>query len=157
MTMNILAFCRRRLAKRRAARWAKSQSQKIDRRLQAESKHDKQRPHDILLIGSCAPFFTTFAVVRTDCVDSTGTPGSEAAEFATVKRMKLVHDDYTTEQLAGCRSAIWKILLENSRTIVHALRHIDPEHMHSSTKVRSFLYPLSVAMELCATPFTGQL
>lgn len=94
------------------------------------------------------PFFTTFAVVRTDRIDSTGTPGSEAAEFAIVKRMKLVHDDYTTEQLAGCRSAIWKILLENSRTVVHALRDIDPERLHSSTKVRPVLYPLSVAIEL---------
>ena len=82
------------------------------------------------------------------CIDSTGTPGSEAAEFAIVKRMKLVHDDYTTEQLAGCRSAIWKILLENSRTVVHALRDMDPEHLHSSTKVRLFLYPLSVAIAM---------
>jgi hypothetical protein len=69
----------------------------------------------------------------------TGTPGSEAEGFAIVKRMKLVHDDYTTEQLAGGRSAIWKILLENSRTIVHALRDMDPKCLHSSTKVRSFL------------------
>ena len=100
------------------------------------------------------PFFEISAVVLTDCVDSTGTPGSEAAEFAIVKRMKLVHDDYTTEQLAGSRPTIWKILLDNSRTIVRALRDIDPKYVHSSTKVRSFL---SVAMELCVTPITGQL
>lgn len=141
--MNILSFWKRRLAERRAARRARAQSKKIDRRLQDESKQSKQRPHDILLIGSCFSSSRFLPVVRTDCVDSTGTPGSEAAEFALVKRMKLVHDDYTTEQLAGCRSAIWKILLENSRTIVHALREINPEHPYSSTKVRSFLYTLS--------------
>jgi hypothetical protein len=61
--MNILAFWKRRLTERRAAKRAKAQSQEIDRRLQAESKRDaEQRPHDILLIGSRLPLLHEFCV-----------------------------------------------------------------------------------------------
>jgi hypothetical protein len=64
--MNILAFWKRRLAEKRAARRANTQSKKIDRRLQEESKQSKQRPHDVLLIGSCFLFLRDLLPRRTD-------------------------------------------------------------------------------------------
>jgi hypothetical protein len=50
--------------------------------------------------------------------------------------MKMDHDDYTLEGLADFRPVIWKILLENSRSIVQALRRLNFKHANRVTKVR---------------------
>ncbi len=57
--------------------------------------------------------------------------------------MKVVHDDYTLEGLADFRPVIWKILLENSRSAVQAVRRLNLKRPNCATKVRSFsLYSL---------------
>jgi len=53
--------------------------------------------------------------------------------------MKIVHDDYTLEGLADFRPIIWKILLENSWSIVRSLRVLSPRHANRATKVCRFL------------------
>jgi len=53
--------------------------------------------------------------------------------------MNIVHDDYTLEELADFRPIIWKILLENSRSIVQSLRGLSPKHTNRATKVCRFL------------------
>lgn len=52
--------------------------------------------------------------------------------------MKIDHDDYTLEGLADLRPIIWKILLENSRSIVQSLQWLGPKHANRTTKVYYF-------------------
>jgi len=79
--------------------------------------HRRRFPqHDILLVGA---------------------PGSEAEAFTMVKHMKIFHgDDTREEQLAEFRSVIWKILVENSRSIVQAIRNLGLEYLKCSTKAK---------------------
>ncbi|KAI9508069.1 G-protein alpha subunit-domain-containing protein [Russula earlei] len=104
-----------RRAEKRAQSRAKARSDEIDHELEEQSKDSRQR-YDILLIS---------------------TPGSEAEAFATVKQMKLSHDDCTNEELADFRPVIWKILLENSRSIATALRSLKPKHTSRAMKANS--------------------
>ena len=60
--------------------------------------------------------------------------------------MKLVHDDYTLEGLADYRLIIWKILLDNSRSIVQSLRRLSPEHVNRATDVCSFPHPFALTL-----------
>ena len=138
--MDILASWNQRRVEKRAERRARAHSDEIDRRLRDELMHRRRCPqHDILLIGSCFPSLI-FAVVWADCIDSTGAPGSEAEAFTMVKHMKIFHgDDTREEQLAEFRSVIWKILVENSRSIVQAIRNLGLQYLKGSTKVRCFL------------------
>jgi len=110
--MNVVAFWKERRAEKRARRLAKAQSDEIDRQLVEESKHRRQR-HDILLISA---------------------PACQAEAFAIVKHMKVVHDDYTLEGLADFRPVIWKILLENSRSAVQAVRRLNLKRPNCATK-----------------------
>ena len=69
------------------------------------------------------------------CVNSTGAPGSEAEAFAIVKYMEMDHDEYTLEGLAEYRPVVWKILLENSRSIARALRRRNLKRANRAAEV----------------------
>ena len=83
--------------------------------------------------------------MHTDCVDLLGIPESEATAFALVKQMKIALGAYTQEELADFRPFIRKILLQNSRRIVMALRSRNLGPARRSNKVRRVFYTFSVS------------
>jgi len=112
--MNSLPSWKQRRAKRRAELRARARSDEIDHQLQEQSKDFRQKPqHNVLLIS---------------------TPESEAEAFALVKQMKLIHEDYSNEELADFRPVIWRMLLETSRSIVKTLHSIKPRHTGRATR-----------------------
>ncbi|KAH9970774.1 G-protein alpha subunit [Russula compacta] len=112
LPMNPFASWKQRRMEKKAKILAKAHSDTIDRQLEEESKNFR-RQHNVLLIS---------------------TPKSEAEAFAMVKHMKVIHENYSSEELADFRPAIWKILLENSRSIVQALRKSRFKHAYRATK-----------------------
>lgn len=110
--MTIFPSLKQRREVKRVRRRARAKSDAIDSQLEEEARRRKQH-HDVLLISA---------------------PRSEAEAFAVAQHMKIAHDDYTLEDLADFRPVIWKILLENSRSIVQSLRGLSPKHANRATK-----------------------
>ena len=139
--MDLVASRKRRRAERRAEEQAKARSDEIDLHLKEEAKSCKEQC-DVLLISSYPHigYHTPATCARhSNCVDK-GIPESEATAFALVKRMKIVHEAYTHEELTDFRPVIWRILLHNSRSVVMAMRSKNLGPVRRSNKVRSMFY-----------------
>ncbi|KAH9970776.1 G-protein alpha subunit-domain-containing protein [Russula compacta] len=98
--------------RRRAERLANARSDKIDLQIREDSILFR-RQVNVLLISI---------------------PESEAAAFAFVGHMKIMHyDGYSHEELSKFRQIIWKALLENSRNVVQTLQS-NTEHVDHAVK-----------------------
>ena len=83
----------------------------------------------------------------TICIDLLGIPESEAAAFALVKHMKIVHDNtHWHGVVVEFRPVIWKILLQNSRRIVMAIQSRNLGSIGRSNKVSCVFYTLNLLL-----------
>lgn len=98
--MHLFTSWKQRKAEEKARKQAKARSDKIDVRLKEEAKSSR-RICNVLLMSI---------------------PESEAAAFALVKHMKIMHDTYAHGELVEYRPFIWKFLLKNSRSMAMAIR-----------------------------------
>ena|SRR6267154_1372509 len=135
--MHLFTSWKRRMAEKKVEMQAKARSDEIDLRLKEEAK-SLRRLCNVLLMSSCS--LISWSTSATIYVDLLGIPESEAAAFALVKRMKLVHGTYTHGELVEYRPVIWKFLLQNSRNIVMAIRSRNLGPIRHSNNVSCVFY-----------------
>jgi hypothetical protein len=141
----------------RAKKKAKARSDEIDKNIKQESQSFK-RQYDVLLMSSYGRILI-FLIYNhhlckfADCIYPLGVTKSEAAASDLIKCMKTIHDgrssderaEFTYEKPADFRRVIWKNLLQNSRSVIMAMRSRYLGPTGRSNMVRYVFYNFAIS------------